>query len=124
MTTNGHDYNINHKLNDISKENTSKENINEIGSFICNYCCKMFRMNRLDFIVHQNCCKEADHSDSPITTRWMKKKPLINQHGDEGWYDEEKAHREFLQKRKEKADLKRAIKNKRMSLFDDRPPTR
>jgi len=124
MTTNGHNYNINHKLNDISKENTSKENIDEIDNFICNYCCKMFRTNRLDFIVHQNGCKEADHSDSPITIRWMKKKPLIKEHDDQSWYDEDKAHREYLQKKKEEADLKRVIKKKRMSLYNDRPPTR
>lgn len=124
MTTNGHDYSINHKLNNISKDNTSKENVNEIGSYICNYCCKMFRMNRLDFIVHQNGCKEADHSESPITIRWMKKKPLIREQEEDGWYDENKAHREYLQKKKEKDNLKRVIKNKRMSLYDNRPPTR
>ena len=124
MTTNGHNSNINHKLNDISKENTSKENIDEIENFICNYCCKMFRTNRLDFNVHQNGCKEADHSDSPITIRWMKKKPLIKEHDDEAWYDEDKSHREYLQKKKEEANLKRVIKKKRMSLYNDRPPTR
>ena len=99
MTTNGHDYNINHKLNDISKENTSKENIDEIGSFICNYCCKMFRMNRLDFIVHQNGCREDDHSDSPITIRWMKKKPLIRKQEEDGWVDENKIGSQRIENR-------------------------
>ena len=84
----------------------------------------MFNMNRLDFIVHQNGCKEADHSESPITIRWMKKKPLIHEEED-GWFDENKAHREYLQKKKEKADLKRVIQKKaRKSLYDNRPPTR
>ena len=122
MTTNGHDYSINHHLNDINKDNTTKENINEIDTFICNYCCKMFYMNRLDFINHQNDCKDADHSDSPITTRWMKKIPLEKQRED-FCFNEKEAHREFIQKKKAEAELKKVVK-KRISLYKDRPPTR
>lgn len=113
MSHNGHDYTKNHKLNDVDKDNTTKENVNEMENNICNYCCKMLYETRLNFIVHQNQCKDADHSNSPITIRWMKKKPKnVN--------SEEKEHVKFMNHRKELLEKKKAYRN---SMYE-RPSTR
>ncbi len=126
MNTNDHDYTKNHNLNDVSQKNTTKENVDNVENIICNYCCKMFRITRLDFIVHQNNCQEADHSDSPITIRWMKKKPKENMDDGED-YSEEALHRRYLIRRAEEAEERRMMKKKHRNstgLFDNRPPTR
>ena len=116
MTHNGHDYTINHQLNDVNKDNTTKENVNEIENNICNFCCKMFYAKRLDFIVHQNQCRDADHSTSPITVRWMKKP--INRNS--AIAQEEENHIKFIKHRKELAEKKKKHRN---SMFE-RPSTR
>ena len=113
MSHNGHDYTINHHLNDVDKDNTTKENVNEIENNICNFCCKMFYTTRLDFIVHQNQCRDADHSTSPITVRWMKKKPKNED-------SEREHHIRFITHRKELAEKKKKHRN---SMFE-RPSTR
>ena len=84
MTTNGHDYSINHKLNDISKENTSKENINEIGSFICTYCYLVNWIKNKDFY---NCKFNNGLIRTKklyLTIRWMKKSLGIKE--EDGWF--------------------------------------
>jgi hypothetical protein len=116
MTHNGHNYTKNHKLNNVDKDNTTKENVNKMENNICNYCCKMLYETRLNFIVHQNQCKDADHSNSPITVRWMKKKP-INRNS--AIAQEEQEHIRFMNHRKELAEKKK----QRNSMYE-RPSTR
>lgn len=126
MSTNGHDYTKNHHLNDVSQKNTTKENVNKIENLICNYCCEMFRITRLEFIVHQNKCQEEDHSNSPITIRWVKKKPKVNMYDGED-YSEEALHKRYLRRKAEEVEGLKLLKKKyrnSIALFDDRPPTR